>query len=249
MFVRRVQGKSMSPFLRDGDIVLARQKNYQVGEVIIFKTPAGEAIKRIEKLTEKGVYVRGDNTYDSFDSLAYGIVKKSAILGAVMARIHFAKATAPPQLAEPRLYWVPIVTGGLLVILVLAQLGTFEEFAIAVGSYGLFTGRGAAIFAIIIAALEILALPALFRLTLSSAIRYISTGAILAAPILWFLLLAFVFVTGLPVENAGLFGGLIVLPVALYTVLLSSSILFMAIASLIVLGPHLSKKATQKHHT
>lgn len=249
MIIRRVRGNSMSPSFYDGDIVFARQRQYRPNDVIIFKTPTGEAIKRIEKVGQKGAYVRGDNTYDSFDSLAYGAVPKSAILGAVMARIQFAKPTKPPKLAEPRLFWIPMATAGLLVVLVLAQLGSFEEFALAVGSYGIFNGRGAAIFAITIAALEILALPALFRLMLSSAMRYISTGAILASPILWFILISFAFVTGMPIENTGLFGGILEFPVAIYTVLFSGLLLFMAVASLVVLGPHGSKRSTAKRKT
>ncbi len=247
MIIRRVRGRSMLPSFQDGDIVMARQKVYKPGDAIIFKSPVGEVIKRIEKIEKSELFVRGDNMHDSFDSLAYGNIQKSAILGAVMARIHFATATNPPKLAEPQLAWVLMTTGGLLVFLVLAQLGSFEKFSLAVGSYGLFTGRGSAIFAITIAALEILALPALLRLRLSPAMRYISTGAILAAPILWFMLIAFAFVTGMPVENTGLFGGIVALPVAIYTVLFSGLLLFSAIASLIVLRPVDRKLAKPSH--
>lgn len=228
----------MLPAARNGDVVMAWRKKPQAGDVVIFYSPSGnEAIKRVKRVTKASVFLCGDNRHDSFDSQAYGAVPKSAILGVVMAIFRFAHATPPPKLAIPQLFWVPMAAGVMATLLVLTQLGSFEAFSAAVKSYGLFSTRGAIVLALFIAAFEILALPALFRLMLSPAMRYICTGAIMAAPLLWLLLTSYAFLSGHTLANTGLFGGILKLPAGLLPVMMSALLLVAALASLCVLVP------------
>lgn len=129
-----------------------------------------------------------------------------------MAKIHFATATAPPQLARPKLWMLPV---GLAVLnggLALTQLATFETFTQIIGSYSLVPGQGATALALVITALEILSLPALLRLKLSPAMRIISTAAVFLVPLLWLQLTAWQFISGFILVNPGYFGSLVSQP-------------------------------------
>jgi signal peptidase len=81
--VLAVDGNSMRPTFKNGDLVVARtQDHYNVGEIIIFKvsTSAGhtaDVVHRIIKLNPDGTIVtQGDNrrTADSFHTTAHDVI-------------------------------------------------------------------------------------------------------------------------------------------------------------------------------
>ncbi len=65
-FCFRAQGKSMSPFIKDGDrITLLPDKKAEVGDVVLLKTDEGRLyLHRIVKRVESGVVTRGDASFD-----------------------------------------------------------------------------------------------------------------------------------------------------------------------------------------
>ncbi len=78
----RAQGKSMSPFIKDGDTVtLVPDKKADVGDVVLFKTDEGRLyLHRIVKKAESGIVTRGD-AYLNYDE--DGLTPYRNILGKV----------------------------------------------------------------------------------------------------------------------------------------------------------------------
>lgn len=85
LLVRRVQGQSMSPNLKPGQIVIVW--NYgkpKVGEIIIFRHNGLEKIKRIDKIEHGSFFVIGDSPSNSTDSRQFGSINKGQIIGRVV---------------------------------------------------------------------------------------------------------------------------------------------------------------------
>lgn len=85
----KILGNSMIPTLKPGDQVLTFNWfiNFNVGDLIVLKQNSKEMIKRIQKSSDREVFVVGDNENDSIDSKDFGWVKKSAIIGKVILRL------------------------------------------------------------------------------------------------------------------------------------------------------------------
>ena len=86
------EGKSMSPTLKDGEVVLVdRAAKIEVGDIVVAKHPieqTSEVVKRIERINEHGHYfLVGDNLEDSNDSRHFGAVTREYIKGKVVARL------------------------------------------------------------------------------------------------------------------------------------------------------------------
>lgn len=88
----RVIGHSMSPAFTDGarvlvDIFFWRLQKISSGDVVVIKHPyTGLAIlKRVGGRSNEDYLVFGDNKADSHDSIDFGPVKKSSIIGRVFA--------------------------------------------------------------------------------------------------------------------------------------------------------------------
>lgn len=79
----------MQPTLEDGRIVigLGWAQNYRVGDIVIFRHKNLEKIKRIYKVTNAGVEVRGDNQKASTDSRAFGIIPKSSVDAKIVCKL------------------------------------------------------------------------------------------------------------------------------------------------------------------
>lgn len=88
----------------------------------------------------------------------------------------------------------------------LGQLASFEAFVTVLESYGLAQGKGAIALAISIAALEILSLPVLLRLSLGPLMRLLSLAAVLLVPLAWLLMTLLAYVSNLQLNNGGYFG-------------------------------------------
>ena len=98
-------GNSMEPTIRSGTVLVVNklrygfrfpgQKNYLInwdiprqGEIVVFYMPDGSiAVKRCSDITEnREIMVRGDNSFQSFDSRSYGPVPVDSIIGKVLGK-------------------------------------------------------------------------------------------------------------------------------------------------------------------
>jgi len=87
MLIRRVSGKSMTPALRPGRLILARRnigKHLKVGDIVIIRHDGLEKIKRIALLRDDEIYVLGDNSQASTDSRHFGWLPLSAVYALVV---------------------------------------------------------------------------------------------------------------------------------------------------------------------
>ncbi|MEO6590088.1 MAG: nickel-type superoxide dismutase maturation protease [Pyrinomonadaceae bacterium] len=87
------EGKSMSPTLKDGEVVLVdRDAQIEVGDIVVAKHPIeqkSELIKRVAQINADGSYfLIGDNLEESNDSRHFGAVTKKYIKGKVVARLN-----------------------------------------------------------------------------------------------------------------------------------------------------------------
>lgn len=91
--VVKVIGHSMEPTLKEGSFLLVgwwafRFRDPQIGQIVVLQNPQepGQYLcKRIGgfEVRTNRYAVRGDNQHDSLDSLKFGPIKKSQILGRV----------------------------------------------------------------------------------------------------------------------------------------------------------------------
>lgn len=79
MFIRRLVGNSMTPTLKNGQVIIARRKKYNTGDVVIAKAGGIEVIKRIISVKPK-IVLMGDN----INSAKYDDIKESDILGVLI---------------------------------------------------------------------------------------------------------------------------------------------------------------------
>jgi nickel-type superoxide dismutase maturation protease len=85
----RIEGHSMSPFLKPQDIVFASSipyffSNPKVGDVVVTRINGKNIIKRISSTLQEKYYLEGDNKNDSMDSKNFGPVLKKNIVGKVI---------------------------------------------------------------------------------------------------------------------------------------------------------------------
>lgn len=85
LFLRRVQGDSMKPTLKNGQIVVSLQsRSFRAGQVVVAHVGQREVIKRITKIENGRVFLEGDNTKQSTDSRNYGSVLDTNVSGIVV---------------------------------------------------------------------------------------------------------------------------------------------------------------------
>jgi hypothetical protein len=94
--------------------------------------------------------------------------------------IHFAK-TNPPDMINQKVWVVRVLTAGILVVMVVAQLFTYETFA----AFFHYAGNWSAVIAAWIVTLEIAALPYLLSMPLSGAARLASRLAGWIIAVVW----------------------------------------------------------------
>lgn len=84
-YVRRVDGNSMSPALKHGQLVLfARNKKFKNGTVVLAHMLGKDVVKRIKIIDCGKVWLEGDNSLESTDSREYGPVKLCDIKGCML---------------------------------------------------------------------------------------------------------------------------------------------------------------------
>lgn len=79
MKIRRVFGNSMEPTLKNGQIVIATNKKYKSGDVVVVKQESREVVKRLS-INESKISLYGDNP----NSARYENVAKGDIVGVVI---------------------------------------------------------------------------------------------------------------------------------------------------------------------
>jgi hypothetical protein len=121
--------------------------------------------------------------------------------------IKFATATKPAPVASKQIRMVGYALGLWATGLAVAQMVSFEDFVEALRAYHVAGERGTVALAIALLALEIFAVPFLFRLSLSRAARFVSAWCAVVLPYAWTALTVNVFLNNTAVDNAGYFGG------------------------------------------
>lgn len=85
LYLRKVQGDSMKPTLRNGQIVLVvMSRSFRVGDVVVAYVERKEVIKRITGMKNGTLFVEGDNKEFSTDSRDYGWIQDRHIIGKVL---------------------------------------------------------------------------------------------------------------------------------------------------------------------
>lgn len=86
LYVRRVLGASMLPFVRPGEVVVAlgRYGRLKPYDVVIIRHEGIEKIKRITKVRPGFLYVQGDNGPHSTDSRVFGWVDQASVVAKVI---------------------------------------------------------------------------------------------------------------------------------------------------------------------
>lgn len=88
----KVEGDSMLPALKDGDLVLINPSaEFEIGDIVLARHPFKQSvkiIKRVAEILEGEKYILlGDNSDESSDSRAFGSIAAKDILGKAEARI------------------------------------------------------------------------------------------------------------------------------------------------------------------
>ncbi len=87
LLLRRVEGDSMSPSLRHGQLILASSWPWhpKPGDIIVARHNQLEKIKRIQQVDpRRGVFVLGDNPLQSTDSRHFGWLLPDEIVARVI---------------------------------------------------------------------------------------------------------------------------------------------------------------------
>lgn len=101
LLLRRVEGLSMAPTYRPGQLVFAwRLRKPRIGDVVIVRHHQLELIKRVSQIEDGRVYLLGDNPIESTDSRHYGWLPLASILGIVWGGYQPVEPVALPDV-EP----------------------------------------------------------------------------------------------------------------------------------------------------
>lgn len=143
--------------------------------------------------------------------------------------IQFAHATmaANPRTKESKI--AAYVYAGVLVVMAVAQLFSFEKFIPLIESYWLPGGYGtASLVAGIVVIAEVFAVPYLLRMPLSPLMRWFSLVCGLLVPIIWTILAISAISTTNALHNSGMLGTKIVIPAGWTQLFVSIALLGLA---------------------
>lgn len=147
----------------------------------------------------------------------------------------FVKPTEPAPARSDYSQKISIGLAGILTIMLVMQLFTFDEFILLADTYELpgFSGVG---FASLVIVFELLALPFLLRMAVSPAFRWLSAGAVAASVLLW-LYGSVITVFSRDIESVGFSGALGTLTPGWWAVFFAGMLCTMAAWSLWGLWP------------
>ena len=110
----------------------------------------------------------------------------------------------PPKTDAARA--VSLIFAGVLIVMSVAQLFTFEKFPDVITTYSLFSETYSKLWAACIVLLEVAGLPFLLSMSLSLAARVVSMFSCWAVAGVWLVLSLWIIGTGHEMENSGLLG-------------------------------------------
>ncbi|WP_196159045.1 S26 family signal peptidase [Reinekea sp. G2M2-21] len=78
-----VPSDSMAPTLIPGDLIVVHLNSRlpDTQEIWVFVTPAGNAVKRVQRVDMHGIWVEGDNRRQSWDSRYFGYLSTTQFIG------------------------------------------------------------------------------------------------------------------------------------------------------------------------
>lgn len=118
----------------------------------------------------------------------------------------FAVASWPPPPKTKESKQAALAYAGVLTVMVVAQLFSFEKFIPLIESFGLPDGVSGRVIAVALVVSSVLALPFLLRMKVSVAMRYLSMAAGWVVALMWVVLTVWVNISGVVVDNMGLLG-------------------------------------------
>ena len=183
LFIRRINGGSMMPVLRPGQIVIGWRKRPVAGDIVLARQMGREVVKRIETVKKDSVYLVGDNRTESHDSRHYGPVAFRDIIGSIMIRL--PHASNPPKLEKPYGAWLGRIAAALLVVMALIHLFRIDTLIPLLNEV---LPGGATFVALLVVLTEIFAVPFALRMKLSLLAQFVSATFIILAPFLWLLI-------------------------------------------------------------
>ena len=134
-----------------------------------------------------------------------------------------AQATDAPKVKNARDNYIATVYAGVLVVMLVAQLFTFEDTAPLIESFGLGGGEPfAKVLAGCIVIAELLALPFLLRMRLSPLMRMVSMVSGWVAALWWVYIALFSLAAGTSIANVGFFGVVVNIPSGILAVVLAT---------------------------
>jgi nickel-type superoxide dismutase maturation protease len=88
LYVRRIEGGSMTPTLRHGQIIVVRRRQtnvrLRVNDIVVFWHNGCEKVKRVAAIDRAVVYAYGDNLTGSTDSRHFGPIPLTSVTGIVI---------------------------------------------------------------------------------------------------------------------------------------------------------------------
>jgi hypothetical protein len=135
------------------------------------------------------------------------------------------KVTVAPTPRTENSKTVALLLAGLLAIMVLLQLFSFEKFIPLLESYGLPGGHGTAtLVAGVLVVTEVFALPFLLQMPMSRLMRIVSMVCGWLAVSLWLKLSLWANLTTNSIDNVGFFGTSVSLPIGWWAVLFTAAL-------------------------
>ncbi len=142
----------------------------------------------------------------------------------------FAVPTPAPDVKTEHIRTIALFYAGILTMMVVAQLFSFEEFIPLIESFNLPGGAGAGtVIACLIVVAEVFALPFLLRMRTSPLMRVISMLCGWLVPLLWLGITIWLNIADVQTGNVGLLGTKLELPVGWWATLYSCALGVLAI--------------------